>query len=811
MGLSHILPAPLLMSATAFTLVLSTALSVLFSLESHLYATFWPVPGVLLGLYLLAGRTLWPALTAVGISTVFIVNLLFVGLNPFSAVAFPVVDAFFAMVAAIVLRDRLKLGMEFLEGRDVFGLGVLVALVCMGVNAAVSVWIAYPTVSGRYLEELFFTWWLALGLGVLVFTPLVMTWARPFAVDLPWTSTVRRFEIIVMSIYLAIACRIMFFPFPSGFQLHNQTTLFIPFLLWAALRLGPRGISVALLFVNFTLVGFTRLGFGPLATAHQTPFERIVSTQLFLAVGSLCFLTLSILFNQQKSRDLKFSTLFGHAPMGMFAADAHGRVRFTNRRWTQLTSTSMDGALGNGWLSVIHPLDLKRVHSHWKACVRQQRPFESEFRLEARSGRRRAKWVRAWADPVLNPRGRVLGYVGIWEDLTDQKLNAHALKVREAQLGALLDNTPLLVFIKDVQGKFTYCNHVCLAFFGKRREDVLGHTAQEIHPLNAPDHAIEHDLQVRVRGDAMTFEETIDDSEGERHTFLAVKFPLQGVDGGEPELCCIATDITQMKQFEREREKLHVRERDARVLAESINRSKDEFIATLSHELRTPMNSILGWTELILSGLVRQEELFEVVGIIERCARTEAQLIEELLDMSTIVTGKFQLDCSVASFNDLVAESVEMVHPAATARGILVTFEPRAVPDVVWVDALRMRQVIWNLLNNAVKFTSMEGRVDVTTFNIRSGGSDRIGLRVSDTGMGIKADYIARVFEPFSQEDSSISRKYGGLGLGLSIVKSIVELHSGSVSVTSAGEGQGAVFEFLLPAAQETSIEQAAS
>ena len=236
-------------------------------------------------------------------------------------------------------------------------------------------------------------------------------------------------------------------------------------------------------------------------------------------------------------------------------------------------------------------------------------------------------------------------------------------------------------------------------------------------------------------------------------------------------------------------------ERAARSAAERLSDVKDEFLATLSHELRTPLNAILGWSQVLRTGRKNEADIVRGLQTIERNARVQAQLIEDLLDMSRINSGKLLLEIATVDPAAVIDAAIEMVRPAADGKGIRLSrdFDPdvRALP----ADSGRLQQVIWNLLSNAIKFTPRDGDARIAT---RRAGAN-LEIRVTDTGIGIAPDFLPYLFERFRQGDSSTTRRYGGLGLGLSIVKSLVEMHGGSVSASSHGEGHGTTITVHLP------------
>jgi signal transduction histidine kinase/CheY-like chemotaxis protein len=260
--------------------------------------------------------------------------------------------------------------------------------------------------------------------------------------------------------------------------------------------------------------------------------------------------------------------------------------------------------------------------------------------------------------------------------------------------------------------------------------------------------------------------------------------------------------IAELKRSEEERGKLLLREQQARAEAEAANRIKDEFLATLSHELRTPLTSLLGWANLLRSSERDDRLLEQGLEVIERNARSQAQLIEDLLDVSRIISGKLHLDVQPLDLRKTIEAAISVVRPAAEAKSILLTCANGPRVGAISGDSARLQQVVWNLLSNAVKFTPEGGRVDVILEQLNS----HVRIKVSDNGKGIRPEFLPRVFDRFRQGDSSITRAYGGLGLGLAIVRHLVELHGGTVQAESEGEGQGSSFAVMFPLISSRSI-----
>lgn len=276
----------------------------------------------------------------------------------------------------------------------------------------------------------------------------------------------------------------------------------------------------------------------------------------------------------------------------------------------------------------------------------------------------------------------------------------------------------------------------------------------------------------------------------------------------EPDSALLATfrgigsqigQFLERKGGEEEREHLLVREQAARTEAEEANRLKDEFLATLSHELRTPLTAILGWLSMLRSGRLDDETSLRALETVERNAKAQAQLIEDLVDVSRIAGGKLKLDVQPVDLLNVISAAIDIVRPAANARGVSIEVSEDAALGPVAGDAARLQQIIWNLLSNAVKFTPRDGHVYISLRHVESFAE----VKVTDSGIGIDADFLPRVFERFRQAESAVIRSHRGLGLGLAIVRHLTELHGGTVTAASDGEGAGATFTIRIPLAEE--------
>jgi PAS domain S-box-containing protein len=379
-----------------------------------------------------------------------------------------------------------------------------------------------------------------------------------------------------------------------------------------------------------------------------------------------------------------------------------------------------------------------------------------------------------------------------WESI-ERARAVRQLAEGEARFRLMANSIPQLAWMARGDGWIFWYNQRWYDYTGTTPEEMQGWGWEKVHDAGELPRVLEKWKAAHASG--VPWEDTfpLRRHDGELRWHLSRAEPLRDSDGSVIFWFGTNTDVTESRQAAEERERLLSAETKARAEAEKASRLKDEFLATLSHELRTPLNAILGWSQLLQRG--RPEDIEEGLAVITRNARSQAQLIEELLDMSRIVSGKLRIDVQRLNLAEVINAAADSVRPAADAKDIRIQTVLDAHVGPVRGDPGRLQQVVWNLLTNAVKFTPKGGRVQVALERVNS----HVEVTVTDTGEGIRPEFLPHVFDRFRQADSTTTRAYGGLGLGLAIVKSIVEAHGGKVRAKSPGEGQGSTFSVELP------------
>ncbi len=405
--------------------------------------------------------------------------------------------------------------------------------------------------------------------------------------------------------------------------------------------------------------------------------------------------------------------------------------------------------------------------------------------------------VAVTISPIKNAAGTITGASTIARDITERIRSEEMLRNSEERYRIVAETASEAIITIDHESKIIFANRAAERIFGYSLDEILGDDLSMLMPdfMGSRDQmGLAADWEASLRKMSWESVGLAGKHKSGREIPLEVSFS-EFMKDGKPNFTGIARDITERKMVEERQAELLAREQAARSEAERANRTKDEFLATVSHELRTPLTAMLGWTWMLRARELDNETYVRAVDTIERNVRAQAQLIDDLLDVSRIITGKLMLEVVPADLTPVIEAAIDTARPAAAAKGIQLHTELEPSASNVVCDPARMQQVVWNLLSNAVKFTPKNGQV---TVSLKRKDSE-VEIGVSDTGPGISEEFIPYVFDRFRQADSSTTRLHGGLGLGLAIVRHLVELHGGTVTVGNRTDGQGTTFLVNLP------------
>ncbi len=450
----------------------------------------------------------------------------------------------------------------------------------------------------------------------------------------------------------------------------------------------------------------------------------------------------------------------------------------------------------------VHPEDRDAYVTVTNSVTAAAPHYHATYRYVRADGR--VVYLDTTARATIAGDGSVRSLVGMTADVTVRREAERRLSETTAILRTISETTPDLIYVKDRESRLVFVNPATTSAIGKAEAELLGRNDRDYYrdPVEA-EIAIGNDRRVMESGEAESVEETFSGPLGTR-TYVATKSPLRDDAGRVIGLVGISSDITDRVAADAERQDLLARERDARAEAERAGVLKDEFLATLSHELRTPLNAILGWAQVLSTRRVDDEtRLRQILETIARNAQVQVRLIEDLLDMSRILSGKMQLRVQPLHLPTIVQAAVDSIRPAAEGKRLQLRFRAESSAGVpVRGDPARLQQVVWNLLSNAVKFTPAAGTIDV----LLDADDECLTLTVTDSGPGIPEAFLPFVFDRFRQADASPTRAHGGLGIGLSIARHLVELHGGTIAAGNVDPQQGgARFTVTLPAGSDLS------
>jgi len=505
-----------------------------------------------------------------------------------------------------------------------------------------------------------------------------------------------------------------------------------------------------------------------------------------------------------RDSEARFRAIFENAAVGIARLAPNGRWLEVNQRLCDIVSYDRKDLMAKTFADITHPDDLEQD-------VRQmQRVLTGEidnYVMEKRYYRKDGSVV--WVNLTVALRRKADGspdyFISVIEDISARKLAEESMRESKEQLAGIVSSAMDAIITVDDDQRIVLFNEAAERMFGCPAAEAMGQLLDRFIPDRFRDTHAEHVRRCGETGGASL-------AKGRPSALVALRsdgteFPIEASIssievGGRRLYTVIYRDITERKRAEAEREQL-AREQVARAAAEAANRSKDEFLAIVSHELRTPLIPILGYTQMLRSRPADRDFINNVAAVVERNAKAQLQIIEDLFDSARIITGNLRIETRPVDLAPVLEAALDTVRSAAEAKGITLITDFGPSPEHVLGDSTRLRQVVWNLLTNAVKFTPEGGRVELRM----EGAADSVRITVSDTGRGIEQKFLPFIFDPFRQADPSSTRRYGGLGLGLSLVKHLVELHGGTITAASEGLGRGATFTVTLPRRQLEFIE----
>ncbi|MFN6487106.1 MULTISPECIES: PAS domain S-box protein [unclassified Nostoc] len=476
----------------------------------------------------------------------------------------------------------------------------------------------------------------------------------------------------------------------------------------------------------------------------------------------------------------------------IYIFNRQGRYQYVSRDGATILGLKPQEIVGKTLPELDLPADLiTQVDNQRQAVMKTGQPIKDECKYVTANGVHYYEYILT---ALRDVNQTIEGVIAVSRDITEHKRAEKSLRESEARFRRLFESNLIGVAFWTVDGLIIDANDAFLELAGHTRNDAtLGKINwQELTPVEYKDLDDRALLEVQTTGVSQIYEKEYIHRNGKRVPIVLGKALLN--DSQEHGVAFVL-DITNRKLAEKECDRLLSRERTARKQAEIANKIKDEFLAVLSHELRTPLNPVLGWSKMLRTRKFDEKTTNHALETIERNAKLQTQLIEDLLDVSRILQGKLNLDICPVSLVMVVEAALETVRLAAQAKSIEIQtiFDPSL--GQVMGDRNRLQQVMWNLLSNAVKFTPTGGRVEIRLME----AANQVQIQVSDTGKGIIPDFLPYVFDYFRQADSTTTRTFGGLGLGLAIVRRIVEMHGGKVQAESPGEKAGATFIVELP------------
>ncbi len=804
----------------------------------------WPPSGLALWAVLVLGRRAWPPIWIGALIANFTT-----GVPVLPAATIGAGNLLEAIAGAWLLREFAEVDRSLDRLLHITALVVLAAVFSTTIAATIGSLslCAFKLQHWSQFGLVWRTWWLGDAMGDLLLAPLLLTlpaWLRRLR-EINWL------ELAALETVAVVWSILIFTSKASALAAHPLEYAVFPVVIWAGLRFAHPGAALVNSTISRIAIYGTLRGMGPFGTPPVTQ-DSIVALQIYAGLTAISGLVLGAAVADRRRSELLRQT--DHALSTILSSERD--IEHATPRILQAVCETLEWEIGILWqandnLSRLEFVDCWTTRRDGARSAAPLKEFANESRRrhfqrgEGLPGRVWAEGRPLWIDDVTVDAGfpraalarrvdlhggfafpvlvgsRVLGVVEFFTrsprpvdrslltlmeaagaqigQFVERRRAEQRVAESEALYSAIVNAALDCIVTVDANGAIREFNPAATHVFGYARDDAIGHQFVDLI-VPAP-------LRTRYREELARYAETGESRLlGQRFelpalrkegTEFIVEVTVTRVGGpGRRMLTAHMRDITDRKRAEDEREMLLSRERLARRDAEDANRSKDQFLATVSHELRTPLTAILGWASMLKTRRFDPQRVHQIYESLERNAQAQAQIVGDLLDVSRIVTGQLRLDSQTVDVGEIASLSIETIRPAAAAKGITLVARIASQPCLVAGDPARLQQVIWNLLSNAAKFTPSDGTI---TLRVDREGSNVV-IDVADSGIGIAPHLLTRVFDRFWQADGSTTRVHGGLGLGLALVRHLVELHGGEVSAESEGEGRGSRFTVLLPA-----------
>ena len=797
--------------------------------------TVWAPTGIAVAALLLWGIRLWPAIWLAA----FAANAL-TQVPVWVAAGIATGNTLEAVTASSILSRLRAFDPALRRTRDVVAFILVAVVASPSVSAGIGVTMLCAALEPwtRY-GQLWREWWVGDALGALIVAPAILTSLRAGHQNRPRLTQM----LTLLALTIGTTAVVSGGFFSSSIGDPPLAFIIFPFVIFAAVRFGQPATALVIVSAAAVIVWNTMSGYQPLVATGI--HESLLVVHAFMGVLAGSGLLLAAATTERRLLEQRRAATYAAANAIAFSTSLEEAAP----RILGAICSSLGWQVGGFW--VFDPaLNKLKCIATWARDAKKASAFltmTNEIRFAPGAGLPGRVWAAAapsWIEDVVDdpnfPRAlaakhaglhggfgfpvrrnqEVIGVVEFFSEsvaavdhdllatmasigyqigdfLNRQQIEAAAAE-QQTRTRAILETALDAIITMDQRGRVTEFNGAAERMFGYSREQAIG---QELAGLIIPTR-----LRDGHRAGLHTYLQTgtgpfID----RRVETMAVRsdgseFPVEvsitRVPIVPPLFTGFVRDVTDRTNAERDRRALLDSELSARHEAEAANRAKDEFLATLSHELRTPLNAIVGWTRMLLDGTLDEASERRALTIIDRNAHAQAQLVTDLLDVSRIITGKLSLNLRPVDLASVVGAALDTVRPAANAKGIRITSTLSGPARLIAGDFQRLQQVVWNLLTNAIKFTPEGGAMEVTLSAATNG---KVRLTVTDTGIGIDSAFLPHIFDRFRQADGSSTRQHGGLGLGLAIVRHVVELHRGTVLAESAGPGKGASLIVELP------------